>query len=76
MPYASVETDFVTSIPDLFVSKTTVVSGNTYASMSFRKSSNTIVYSRSFAKVDDYFSYIGGLVGSALVIFFMMKEYS
>jgi hypothetical protein len=36
----------------------------------------TTTYTRSFNKLDDYLSYIGGLIGSALVIFFVLNTYS
>lgn len=77
MPYASTKTEFITSVPNLFVARNTPVnSENIYVDFTFNKASTTITYTRSFGKVDDYFSYIGGLIGSALVLFFMLKSYS
>jgi hypothetical protein len=49
---------------------------NFYGAVIFSKSSTTTTYTRSFNKLDDYFSYIGGFIGSALVIFFILKSYS
>lgn len=53
-----------------------MVNGNTYVSISFSKSNRNTVYTRAFNKIDDFFSYIGGLIGSALAAFFILKSYS
>lgn len=77
MPYTDIVTDYVTTIPSLFDARSVAVGiNNIYAEITFSKSSTTTTYTRSFAKIDDYFSYIGGLIGSSLVIFFMLKSYS
>lgn len=40
------------------------------------KSKKHITYSRSFNKIDNLFSYIGGFVGVVLLIFFILSSYS
>lgn len=47
-----------------------------YASLTFSKSIAVSTYSRSFSKLDNFVSYIGGFVGAALVLFFLLKSYS
>lgn len=42
----------------------------------FTKSSTSTIFTRSFNKVDDYFSYVGGLVGTVLLFFFILSGYS
>ena len=53
-----------------------VGTSNVYAQVSFSKSSRSTSYTRSFDKIDTLFSYIGGLFGSALGAFFLLKSYS
>jgi hypothetical protein len=77
MPYSVSKIEYITTIPNLFTSQNVEVGpNNLYAQVSFSKSSSTTVYSRSFNKIDSFFSYIGGLLGSALAIFFLLKSYS
>jgi hypothetical protein len=75
MPYTDIVTEFVNYIPDLMIVRNLQVTGD-YVSVQFSKSSRTTTYSRSFNKLDNYFSYIGGLLGSALGIFFLLNYYS
>jgi len=56
--------------------KSKPVALNQYASVVFDRSSVQTTYSRSFNKVDSYFSYVGGLVGTVLLLFFIMSSYS
>ena len=42
----------------------------------FRKSPATVTYTRSFNKIDAYFSYVGGLVGTILGLIFIMEFYT
>lgn len=48
----------------------------TYARFSFYKSPYSSVYSRSFQKLDEVFSYIGGLFGIILIAFFLVSSYN
>lgn len=47
-----------------------------YASVSLRKSSTVTTYNRSFKKIDELFSYIGGLVGTVMMAFFIVQSYN
>ena len=42
----------------------------------FIKSARTITYTRSFNKIDDYLSYIGGIIGTIFIIFFIVQKYA
>lgn len=76
MPYKNIMTEYVTAIPDVFDAKIVPVVNGVYASVEFMKSPITRTYTRSFNKADDFFSYVGGLVGSILVAFFVVSTYS
>ena len=77
MPYSVQNVEYVTAIPELFTSQNVEIgSTGLYAQISFSKSSRTTTFTRSFNKIDSFFSYIGGLLGSALGAFFLLKSYS
>ena len=40
------------------------------------KSPITTIYTRRFNKIDEFFSYVGGLVGTVLGLIFIMQIYS
>ena len=42
----------------------------------FKKSSETVTYKRGFNKIDTYFSYVGGLVGTIIGLIFIMGPYT
>ena len=44
--------------------------------MLFGASPETTTYERSFNKVDNYFSYVGGLVGTIIGLIFIMEFYT
>lgn len=48
----------------------------THARFSFYKSPYSTVYARSFQKLDEVFSYIGGLFGIILIAFFLVSSYN
>ena len=50
--------------------------GNGYAEINLLKSGQKITYMRSFNKIDNYFSYVGGLVGTMIALFFLMGFYT
>lgn len=52
------------------------VANNWYGSFIFRKSTDRIVYARSFTKFDTVISYIGGLFGALVGILFLMNHYT
>jgi hypothetical protein len=49
---------------------------NIYAIFTFLKSSTSNNISRSYEKLDNVFSYIGGLFGTVLILFFMVSSYN
>ena len=77
MPYESVEEEKIVRIPDPFVS-THFMSNlqSNFAELYFAKSSTITTYERSFNKVDAYFSYVGGLVGTIIGLIFIMEFYT
>ena len=54
----------------------TIATGQPYAVVTFRKSYESVIYKRSFNKVDTYFSYVGGLIGTIIGLIFIMGPYT
>ena len=63
-------------IPDLFSVYSTLVTSDQYAAFFFLKASKTFEYKRSFNKIDDFFSYVGGLIGTILGFMLFMSNFS
>ena len=55
---------------------TNINAGSTFAEIIFLKSDQTSIIKREFNKVDSYFSYVGGLVGTIIGLFFIMSYYT
>lgn len=49
---------------------------NRLVEIEFKKSSKTVTYNRSFNKLDNYFSYVGGLIGTILALVFIIGKYT
>lgn len=49
---------------------------DTYATFYLYKSATSIAISRSFQKLDDVLSYIGGLFGTIIMLFFLISSYN
>lgn len=49
---------------------------HTYGTFYFFKSPISLYYTRQFQKIDEVFSYIGGLFGTILIAFFLMSIYN
>lgn len=47
-----------------------------YAKFAFNKATYTTTYSRSFSKIDTYFSYVGGLIGTIIGFIFILNFYT
>lgn len=62
--------------PERFIAKVAPVVADNYAQFRFIKASNYRIYTRSFNKVDDFFSYVGGLISVIIVFFFFVGCYS
>lgn len=65
-----------TIIPDLFQNIVYQVTNDNYASFYLMKSSRFTQYFRSFTKLDSFFSYVGGLVGTILGFMFIVSHYT
>ena len=51
-------------------------SGTNYARILFEQSSTSIKYIRNYDRVDDFLSYVGGLISSAIAIIFVVSFYN
>ena len=77
MPFKSVVPEKIIHIPDQITLMPYMKTANDpYAEISFKKSFQTVNYERSFNKVDAYFSYVGGLVGTIIGLIFIMGPYT
>ena len=76
LPFTKNHVDAGVSIPDIFQTVTNQVTSDTYVSWAICKSSVQKTYTRSFNKVDQFFSYVGGLVGTILALMFFMANFT
>lgn len=77
MPYSNTVSENVTTIPHLFNSIYYMKSGNKpYTEIVFNKNPLTTTYTRSFNKVDTYFSYVGGLIGTIIGLIFILNNFT
>lgn len=76
MPFSNIYTEYATVVPNLLVAKPRTFTSSRYAQINFVKSSTSTTYTRSFNKIDSFLSYVGGLVGTTLIIFFVLGAYS
>ena len=51
-------------------------SSGTYLNLQIHKSDKTKKYNRSFNKLDNFASYIGGLIGTFISICFIINKYA
>ena len=64
IPESSTASNFMTNAQSILVK------------LLFTKSSRKSTYERSFNKVDEYFSYVGGLIGTIIGFIFIMEFYT
>jgi hypothetical protein len=76
LPYTDNVVDQGTIIPELFQTIVFQITGTTYATFFIMKSSKSTSYVRSFNKVDSFFSYVGGLVGTILGLMLFMQKFT
>lgn len=79
MPYSDIISESIQRIPDSFRSENVLIAPNltfALAEVRFLKSDKTTVYSRTFNKVDTYFSYVGGLIGTLIGLIFIIGKYN
>lgn len=76
LPFADKVYDKGVTIPGLFQTIPYQVTGDLYASYYLLKSSTSISYLRSFNKLDSFFSYVGGLVGTILGFMLIVQSFT
>ena len=77
MPYEEVEENKIIRIANYFTrSPFVATSTKPLFEVFFAKSSDFTIYERSFNKIDTYFSYVGGLVGTIIGLIFVMEFYT
>lgn len=52
------------------------IDSNIFARVALRKSSSSTRYLRSFRRLDDLLSYIGGLFGFLMILMVIIKKYN
>lgn len=76
MPYQDIVTEYFVGLPQMFNAQAIPIVNDVYAQITFTKAATYPIYTRSFNKVDDFLSYVGGLVSTVLLIFFTFSNYS
>lgn len=76
LPTKDIVTQRIITIPYALRARQREPFKNRYIEIVFNKASTSTIYTRSFSKIDDYFSYVGGLVGTILLFFFILGNYS
>ena len=77
MPWEDVRAENITGLDDSFrLSPFMVAGGSRMAEIVFNKAAKSTKITRSFNKIDSYLSYVGGLVGTIIGIFFIMSFYT
>ena len=61
---------------DVFEHYALPVANGIYFNMAFTKSAIVANYNRTFTKIDDFLSYIGGLIGTMMGMFFIIGSYN
>jgi hypothetical protein len=77
MPFEDIKTENFTVLPKLFTNTPYLMKPTkAFASVAFHKAATTTIYNRSFSKVDSYFSYVGGLIGTIIGLIFILNIYT
>jgi hypothetical protein len=61
---------------DIFQTYPSPVYEDTYVTVNFRKSPQLAFYNRTFQKIDEFLSYVGGLIGTVMGLFFFLNKYN
>ena len=64
------------SVPETFKTNSVNVANGVYAELTYARSPVDRLYERSFNKIDNYFSYVGGLIGTIIGLIFIMGIFS
>ena len=75
-PLSFYQEETFATMPDYFKTNSRSVADDVYMEMIFQKSPVSVSYTRSFNKVDNYFSYVGGLIGTILGFMVVLSAYS
>jgi hypothetical protein len=77
MPFKDIKSEVFTVLPKLFTNTPYLMTPNKpFATVAFSKATTTVTYTRSFNKVDSYFSYVGGLIGTIIGLIFIFNFYT
>ena len=76
LPFTDTHVDEGIVIPEPFTIIPYSVFSTAYARFYLMKSSSQTTYKRSFNKVDEFFSYVGGLIGTILGFMLFMEKFS
>ena len=76
MPYSQSRKQSGIVIPDLFQVVPYDIVGSKLASFFLTKSGAKTTYKRSFTKIDRFFSYVGGLIGTILGFMLFMRKFT
>lgn len=77
MPFTEIQTEKAIRVPQDFMRAYYVPSpGAPNAEVIFKKAATKQTIKRSFNKVDAYFSYVGGLVGTIIGLIFIMGPFT
>jgi len=61
---------------EVFQHHTQPPASDVYLTMSFKKSTVTTKYIRTFQKLDEFLSYVGGLIGTVMGLIFIVSSYN
>lgn len=77
MPWEEIKTEKITGMEGDFRVNPFMVGGKPrMAQINFNAAAKSSTITRSFNKIDEYLSYVGGLVGTIIGIFFIMSFYT
>ena len=76
LPFTNTVVETGSYIPKLLEHYSVPVSGDIYVAINFQKSPDMATYTRTFQKIDDFLSYVGGLVGIIFGFIFILNSYS
>ena len=75
--YSSVNTDKIINVPQKMDSfSQTPAPGQYVLDVRFNKSPKVTSYTRTFNKVDEYLSYVGGMIGTIIGLMFLLGKYN
>jgi ABC-type nickel/cobalt efflux system permease component RcnA len=63
-------------VTDVFTAYAIPVTNDAYVTVTFRKSPILASYNRTFQKIDDFFAYVGGLIGTVMGLFLIISSYN